>query len=634
MTEQTSTHPLQSLVRAAGGFFRDIRVIQAIIQIVFTVAFFSAIYTIANNVNSALIAQGSIPSFGFLTSRAGFNLLETPAWYSAESTYWEAFQVGIINSLRVVIVGLVVSTILGIFIGIALLSRNWLVRNLSSAYVEVLRNTPLLVQLIFWYYVFMLEILPRDGNDLTFPNEGIGVVPLRVVLYPVLWLGVWVLSRRWTAYKGLLTGALYGAVAVELAQSLLGYSPTLFIGVGAVGAGAIALGLFGELADDLRGVAIGAGAVAVGQLVLVALFSTLTSAEILPADAFWFPITSALFVSRKAFAMPETFTTVSTNFWLAMTLIACVGATVVYVVLGRETERTGRAYPRLWIVLLIVALGTLVSWAIASNAPEELVRQPIWGALVAAIIGGFLILLGFGIVSQATLRMTKGAARVVRILLLVAVVAGGGYATLLNAADVLNAPAATPLPEGVVLENNRPAQIEDLKANDRFLARHEAQLSTQPLVIGMPVKRGTRFQQGTVLSPEYLALTIGLIIYTSAFIGEIVRAGIQAVPYGQFEAARALGLNGSQSMQMIILPQALRVIIPPLGNQYLNLAKNSSLASAVAFADVYSIGQTVMNQSGQSITGFLMILLFYLSMSLIIAFLMNVVNSRFQLVTR
>jgi general L-amino acid transport system permease protein len=131
-----------------------------------------------------------------------------------------------------------------------------------------------------------------------------------------------------------------------------------------------------------------------------------------------------------------------------------------------------------------------------------------------------------------------------------------------------------------------------------------------------------------------MALFIGLVIYTSAFIGEIVRAGIQAVPYGQLEASRALGLSGWQMLRLVVLPQALRVILPPLSSQYLNLAKNSTLATAIAYADAYSVGQTIMNTSGQSVPGFIIILITYLTMSLIIATIMNIVNSRFQLVTR
>ena len=125
-----------------------------------------------------------------------------------------------------------------------------------------------------------------------------------------------------------------------------------------------------------------------------------------------------------------------------------------------------------------------------------------------------------------------------------------------------------------------------------------------------------------------------MVIYTSAFIAEIVRAGIQAVPKGQLEASRALGISQGEMLRLIILPQALRVIIPPMGNQYLNLAKNSSLAIAVSYTDIYQVTNTIINQSGQSVTGILMIMLAYLVISLSISLLMNLLNQRYQLVTR
>jgi general L-amino acid transport system permease protein len=150
----------------------------------------------------------------------------------------------------------------------------------------------------------------------------------------------------------------------------------------------------------------------------------------------------------------------------------------------------------------------------------------------------------------------------------------------------------------------------------------------------LPQRQGLRFGTGDTLSPEFIALLLALVIYTAAFIAEIVRAGILAVPRGQLEAARALGLSYSQLLRMVILPQALRVIIPPLTNQYLNLAKNSSLAIAISFADIYQVMNTVGNQSGQSVAAITLVMLTYLVISLIISAIMNIVNARYQLVTR
>ena len=129
-------------------------------------------------------------------------------------------------------------------------------------------------------------------------------------------------------------------------------------------------------------------------------------------------------------------------------------------------------------------------------------------------------------------------------------------------------------------------------------------------------------------------MLFGLITYTAAFIAEIVRAGIQAVSKGQVEAAHALGLNPSQTLRLVIFPQAMRVIIPPLTSQYLNLAKNSSLAIAIGFPDLFSVAGTVFNQTGTAIEIVLLLMASYLAMSLFTSFLLNIYNRRVQLVER
>jgi general L-amino acid transport system permease protein len=136
------------------------------------------------------------------------------------------------------------------------------------------------------------------------------------------------------------------------------------------------------------------------------------------------------------------------------------------------------------------------------------------------------------------------------------------------------------------------------------------------------------------MSPEYAALLFGLVFYTGAFIAEIVRAGIQAVSKGQVEAARALGLRPLLVLRLVVFPQALRVIIPPLTSQYLNLAKNSSLAVAIGYPDLFSIGGTIFNQTGHALEIISLIMLSYLTMSLTTSLLLNIYNRRVRLVER
>jgi general L-amino acid transport system permease protein len=155
-----------------------------------------------------------------------------------------------------------------------------------------------------------------------------------------------------------------------------------------------------------------------------------------------------------------------------------------------------------------------------------------------------------------------------------------------------------------------------------------------PFVLDLPALKGFNFQGGTTLSPEYFALLLGLVTYTASYIAEIVRSGIQAIPHGQWEAAGALGLHNGLVLRQIVLPQALRVIIPPMTSQYLNLTKNSSLAVAIGFQDVVSIANTTLNQTGQAIEGIAFIMAVYLTISLSISMFMNWYNARIALVER
>ncbi len=155
-----------------------------------------------------------------------------------------------------------------------------------------------------------------------------------------------------------------------------------------------------------------------------------------------------------------------------------------------------------------------------------------------------------------------------------------------------------------------------------------------PLTFDVPALRGFNFVGGGLLGPELGALLTGLVIYSSSYIAEIVRAGIEAVPKGQWEAGGALGLRRGILLRRIVIPQALRVIVPPLTSQYLNLVKNSSLAIAIGYQDIVSVASTTFSQTGQAIEGILIIMLVYLAFSLSISLFMNWYNARITLVER
>jgi general L-amino acid transport system permease protein len=160
-------------------------------------------------------------------------------------------------------------------------------------------------------------------------------------------------------------------------------------------------------------------------------------------------------------------------------------------------------------------------------------------------------------------------------------------------------------------------------------------VSGSPLSWEIPVLKGFNFKGGTSILPEYVALTFALSYYTACFIAEIVRGGILAISHGQTEAADALGFRSNRTLQLVVIPQALRVIIPPLASQYLNLTKNSSLAIAIGYMDVVAtIGGISLMQTGKEMETMIIVLLTYLIFSLIISAFMNWFNSRMSLVER
>lgn len=545
------------------AFLRDLRFIRAAAQIIFAFVVVFALVAMWISVYDTLRESRLLPTFTFLGDRAGFDINESPESYTVNSTYQDAFLVGVRNTLRIVTVGLVGATALGIMLGIFLLSSNWLVRTISRVYVEILRNTPLLVQLIFWYFVVMLG-LPE--NDMTLPNESVMIVPLRYIPYLLTIIGVWIVAVRvGTLPRRLVIGTVAAVLLLEIAFRYMGDSYGVIIVLAAIGAGLFVLPRYTDsIPEGWEGFVMGIGIMFVAQFAGHVILDGLAGMGVLDNGRFVFgEVLPAFYLGRSGFVFPALALTVNFMFFGIALVIGLIVAIAAYIYFGQITVRTGRPIPRLGYAIGIVLLFSIIGWFAAKtqSLPEE-------------------------------------------------VTVGEG-----DTAEVVS------------LEQAREEELLDAEELIRY--------NTDPVLIRIPERnRFGRVLVGSELTPFYMALLLGLVIYTSAFIGEIVRAGIQAVPWGQVEASRALGLSNAQALRMIVLPQALRVIIPPMGNQYLNLAKNSSLAAAIAYADTYQIGITIMNQSGQSITGFFLVLVVYLSMSLIISLVMNYINGRFQLVTR
>ncbi len=367
--------------RTAGWLFQCIFLGAAI----FVVGFF------ISNMLRELDGLGLGIRFGFLRHEAGFGISEGIA-YDPRDSYARALWAGAVNTLRVVGAGIVCATFIGVVVGIARLSSNWLVRNLALAYVETFRNIPLLLQLSFWYSAVLLKLPP-------------------------------------------------------VRQS-------------------------------------------------VSVFD-------------------AVFINQRGLYLPRLVPLEAYATWRIFLLVGLIGAVAAYVhgrMLLRRHDRPGFPLGRAILVFLLVAA---VGWIAAGGSPVA------WEA---------------------------------------------------------------------------------------------------------PELQRFNFSGGIQLSPEFAGLLLGLSIYTGAFIAEVVRGGVQAVDKGQWDAAAALGLSSLQAIRLVVLPQALRTIVPPLTSQYLNLAKNSSLAVAIGYPELFNIGTTMMNQTGQTIPVMMIIIGSYLALSLIASAFMNWYN--------
>ena len=358
---------------------------------------FAMVWLVAN-VQSNMARQDINSGFGFLSERAGFGINQTLIDYSEDSSFGRVLLVGLFNTLLVSVLGIVLATVLGFSLGVARLSRNWLINRMAMVYVEIFRNVPLLLQIMFWYFG-VLRNLPAPRQAVSF-GEAV-----------------------FMSNRGLVV-------------------PSLHMGPGA--------GWYG----------------------LVLLLS------------------------------------IGGFFWLR--------------------RRAMRA-------------------KLATGTPSAILRPLLVGLFVG--------------------------------LAMAALIAG------------------------------------------------------VPFSVDIPALRGFNFRGGITVIPEFVALLLALSLYTASFIAEIVRAGIQSVDKGQREAAAALGLEDGQALKLVVIPQALRVIIPPLTSQYLNLTKNSSLAVAIAYPDIVSVfAGTTLTQVGQAVEIIFITMMIYLSLSLATSWAMNRYNARIALV--
>ena len=350
------------------------------------------------NVQSNLERQNINSGFGFLSERAGFGINQTLIDYSEDSSFARVLTVGLLNTLLVSVLGIGLATVLGFVLGVARLSSNWLVNKTAMVYVEIFRNVPLLLQIMFWYFG-VLRNLPSPRK-----------------------------------------------------------------------------------------------AVSLGDAVFLSNRGIVVPALEMTAAAWWYG--AALAVTAAAY------------FWLRRR--------------AQQARLADGAMQSIWRPVVMIAVASLA---------------------FAAMLGGV------------------------------------------------------------------------------------------PFSFDIPALKGFNFRGGITVIPEFVALLLALSLYTAAFIAEIVRAGIQSVSKGQREAAAALGLPDNTALRLVVIPQALRVIIPPLTSQYLNLTKNSSLAVAIAYPDIVSVfAGTTLTQVGQAVEIIFITMMIYLTLSLLTSFAMNRYNARIALV--
>lgn len=547
---EISNRPPQYSTQERIPFWRDGRVLGVLAQIIFVIFLVFSFGWLFSNVSANLEALGPAQficrsgtdeqfalrcAFDFLSSEAQFDIAESVVPYETSDAYWDAIKVGLLNTAKVSFVGIILATILGTITGIVRLSDNWLLRNIAKAYIDIIRNTPLLLQLFFLYFVFLLLELPSVEEAL---------------------------------------------------------------------------------------------------------------------QPFGLPI----YISQRGINFPSVETLSSFAVWLAFIILGIIQAQYLWMFFGNREEKTGKASNRaLWCALsFLIVVG--IGWVVASNtannegllvARAERVREfddiaPLIERRTGIDNLDFLSdALEDGTITQEDL--DAAALRVCSIkessseINLTSQLRGSGipytvkrfdrpdqaiegYADEEGECDVFVAPLAVLAAERDVLEDSNNHVIVPIR---------EA-----PMRFAIPVLEGFNYVGGSKMSLEFTALLLGLVLYTAAFIAEIVRAGIMSVGKGQSEAARALGLSEGQRLRLIVLPQALRVIIPPLTSQYLNLTKNSSLALAIAFPDLWQVMTIIGNQSGRTIQPIILTALTYLTFSIVISLFLNWYNKRIQLVER
>lgn len=590
-------------------FYRNVKVIGNLAQIAFVIVFLLVIAFMVTNVLSAL-RKANIPAdFSFLGRRAGIPIGESPIRYDSQTdTYARAFLVGVLNTLKVSLVGVVLASILGVIIGVMRLSTNWILRQIATVYVEIVRNTPLAVQIIFWSLAILLTVPPRALNSIKIFGGG---------LYSNLGLAIpWFFpSYRFSAWLPWLIAALVLGIVVY------GYKRRQIIK--------------SELPGNPWPLAIGAFAI-----VSAISYFLLTSSSQVPSNLAT-TINNNSGVVHSYLDVNENGQEDSDEKFLAHTKVD------VKLAEGRMTAFTQSLTESGDIIYSEFRFPPVdkseyskatVSFIDAEEAASEgykihFYNEPSRGVVYKDLntngnfdkgeeyfnddgkTKGYTAKLALDIENFHRVVVTDrdGNARVPRFKL---ASDSSQKATESGPSSLFGGPDAT--------TDTDKKELEFTVVPNK----------SGPMVLSKPSIPISQYSGGMSLSSSYIGLLLALVIYTASFISELVRAGIMAVPKGQTEASKAVGLSGLQTFNMIVFPQALRIIMPPMISQFLNLTKNSSLGILAGFAEIVVIANIIGNQTGANVPTNMLIIGSYLLISFSFAFILNIVNAKMAIVER
>jgi general L-amino acid transport system permease protein len=593
-------------------FWRNVKTIGVVVQVAFVLAIAAGAGLLVSNVLTALRTANLPADFSWLGSRAGIPIAETPIPYTVADPYWRALLIGFLNTLRVALIGVVLASLIGVLVGVMRLASNWLVRSIASVYIELLRNIPLAVQIVFWYSAVLLPIPPRLNNPVELPGGALlsNVGLAFPFFYPSYRFGAWV---PWLVAALVLAAiaAVWRHRALKRADRvgrvwpfpLVAFTVTAAIGYGAASMGTAVPATYamdfnvergrGTVFRDLDGDG------ARGPDEPVAPFA---STIVRVAAAQLTTTTQNLVESRR---------NVDATFRFPLIRETDVDAVEVDFVDEAVAEEAGYglhyfAFP---------SRGLVYQDRDGDGAFTEDEQRD---AETGLGFNGVRLVMRIEGYERPIVADRDGQVRT------------PSFARLERpgaAAEPAPAPDRSFSVFGAVPAAPDETEAEPLVADVELRAAGPLVLSRVHVPVGA-------YEGGMRFTVNYLALLLALVIYTSAFIGEIVRGGIQAVAKGQREAAQALGLSGYQIFTLVVFPQALRIVLPPVISQFLNLTKNSSLAPLAGYAELFVVAGIVANQTGASIPIALLLVASYLTISLVFAFVLNVVNDRLALVER